>query len=75
LLTEEEKAGFEAMTNEERQEYMETKMEENKVKLEKKEAVLDKLLNLQTLTAEEELIRQEIIKERTERKTEFKLVR
>ncbi|MDR2411605.1 MAG: hypothetical protein LBD88_03340 [Candidatus Peribacteria bacterium] len=59
------------MTSEERQEYMKTKMEETKAKLEKKEAVLDKLLNLQALTAEEELIRQEIVKERAERKAKL----
>jgi hypothetical protein len=33
------------------------------------------LLNLQTLTAEEELIRQEIIKERTERNAWFKRIK
>jgi hypothetical protein len=67
FLADEERVSFEAMTGEERQEYMKTKMEEFRVESEKKEAVVDKLLNLQTLTAEEELIRQEIIKERTER--------
>jgi hypothetical protein len=65
------KANFTTLTEEEK-EARKASIEEQKVKFQAKEAVIDKLLNLQTLTAEEELIRQEIVKERAEKTTRFK---
>lgn len=68
ILTEEQIAEFEAMTTEEKQAYMQTLREEMRAKQESHETVIDKLLAGETLTSEEEIIRQEIIKERANRK-------
>lgn len=70
-LTDAEKTALESMTDTEKQEFFEKKREEQKAKMEAHENVIDKLLAWLTLTAEEETIKQEIIKERAERKTKI----
>jgi hypothetical protein len=67
LETQEEKDAFLEAKNAEAK----TKLEEQRAKSKAQEDVIDKLLNLQTLTTEEELVRQEIVKEREERKAKF----
>jgi len=69
-LTDEEKNKLASMTQEEKQTFFETKMEENSKKMELRETVIDKLLSGASLTADEEKIRQDIIKERADRKAE-----
>lgn len=69
-LTDAEKTALESMTDTEKQTFFETKRTEQKVKMEAHENVIDKLLAWSTLTSEEETLRQEIIKERAERKLE-----
>lgn len=70
-LTDEEKTALESMTSEERQTFMETKRTEQEAKRESHETVIDKLLAWTSLTSDEETIRQEIIKQRAERKVEM----
>ncbi|MDR1987516.1 MAG: hypothetical protein LBQ24_01815 [Candidatus Peribacteria bacterium] len=67
METQEEKDAFLEAKNAEAK----TKLEEQRAKSKAQEDVIDKLLNLQTLTTEEELVRQEIVKEREERKAKF----
>lgn len=67
-LTTEEKSALENMTNDEKKAFFEKKREEQKVLMESRENVIDKLLAGEILSAEEELIRVNIIKERAERK-------
>lgn len=67
-LTTEEKTALESMTNEEKKVFFEAKRAEMQAKKESHESVIDKLLAWEKLTADEELIRAEIIKERAERK-------
>lgn len=67
-LTEAEKTALDAMTETEKAEFFQKKQSEHKAKKEAKEAVLDKILAGQSLTADEEIIRQEIIADRAEKK-------
>lgn len=67
-LTTEEKSALESMTNDEKKAFFETKKAENDAKRTAHENVIDKLLSWEKLTAEEEVVRTEIIKERAERK-------
>ena len=69
-LTDTERATIENMTDDEIKAYIDWKMNEMKVKREKEEAVIDKLLAWEVLTNGEEAIRQEMIKDRAERKKE-----
>lgn len=68
-LTDEEKTSLESMTDEQKQAFFEAKREAEKLKREAKESVIDKLLVWETLTADEEVVKAEIIKERAEQKT------
>jgi len=70
-LTDEEKTQLQSMTQEERQQFFETKRQENIQTREAHEAVIDALLAGKTLTPEQETIRAEIIKQRAERKTQI----
>lgn len=76
-LTDEEKTQVESMTTEEKTAFFESKKAERDAEREAKqlerkahEAVIDKLLAWETLTADEEVIRSEIITKRAERKAE-----
>lgn len=70
-ISEEEKTMIQSMTNEEKQVYFEEKREESIAEMKAKETVIDKLLAWTTLTDEEEIIRQEIISQREERKSQM----
>ncbi len=70
-LTDAEKTALKTMTNAEKQTFFETKMTTQKAKMEAYENVIDKLLAWVTLTSEEEAIKQEIIKQRAERKAKM----
>jgi len=59
-LTDEEKLALESMTDEEKQAFFETKKAEKVAQKEAKKAVIDKLVAGETLSAEEEVLRQEI---------------
>lgn len=59
------------MTTEEKKAFFEAKKLEQKAKRDAREGVIDKLLAWEVLTANEELIRAEIIKERANRKTKM----
>lgn len=67
-LTDEEKTALKSMTDEEKQAFFETKRAEQKAKMESRESVIDKLLAWETLTSDEEVVRQEIITQRAEEK-------
>mgnify|MGYP002350949313 CR=1 FL=1 len=67
-LTDEEKTALESMTDEEKKAFFEEKRTEAETKRESRENVIDKLLAWETLTTDEETVRQEIITERAERK-------
>ena len=76
FLTDEDKEAFEAMSETERKEYFEDKAQEQRLKMESHENVIDKLLLWETLSSQEEVIRQELIQLRSERKgkvIEFKM--
>nr|MDD3720668.1 hypothetical protein [Candidatus Gracilibacteria bacterium] len=70
-LTDAEKTALQSMTAEQKKAFFENKMTTEKAKRDAKETVIDKLLAGQSLTADEETIRQEIIKERADRKTQM----
>lgn len=70
-LTDEEKTAIEAMSDEERNEYFESKKSEREALKNAKENVIDKLLAWDTLTSDEELIRAELIETRAEKKAEM----
>ncbi|MFA5917150.1 MAG: hypothetical protein WC850_02840 [Candidatus Gracilibacteria bacterium] len=70
-LTDAEKTALTTMTDSEKQTFFETKMTEQKAKMITHENVIDKLLAGQTLTPSEETTKQEIIKERADRKIEM----
>jgi hypothetical protein len=63
-LTTEEKTAFEAMSDTEKQTFLEKKHTEMEAKRTAHETVIEKLLAGTTLTASEETLRQEIITER-----------
>ena len=67
-LTDAEKTSLESMTDAQKQAFYETKRLAAEVKMEARETVIDKLLAGTSLTASEEITRQEIIKERAEHK-------
>lgn len=69
-LTTEEKTALESMTNDEKKAFFDAKKVELTAKRDAREGVIDKLLAWQTLTADEEVVRAEIIKERADRKAE-----
>lgn len=74
-LTTEEKNALASMTESQKREFFEKKRAEKKAKRTAQENIIDKLLAGETLTAEEEKIRQEIISERkvhAEKKAEMK---
>ena len=71
LLTTEEKTSLESMTNEEKKAFFEARKFEKKAKRDSREGVIDKLLAWEVLTADEEVVRAEIIKERADRKDEM----
>ncbi len=66
-LTTQEKTALETMTQSERQTFFQEKISENEEKRELHEKVLDKVLNWETLTAEEKTILEEIKSQRSER--------
>lgn len=68
FLTDEEKVALESMTDDEKKVFLETKKEEIKQLRDSEESVIDKLLAGETLTQEEDVIRNELIKKRAERK-------
>ncbi|MDD3144589.1 MAG: hypothetical protein PHV23_00600 [Candidatus Gracilibacteria bacterium] len=70
-LTTEEKTALQSMTTEEKKAFFEAKKAEQIAKRDAREGVIDKLLAGQTLTADEEVVRAEIIKERADRKAEM----
>lgn len=70
-LTEEEKTALESMTDDEKKAFFDTKKAEMQVKRQSHEAVIDKLLAWEKLTADEEAVRAEIIKHRAEMKTKM----
>ncbi len=70
-LTTEEKTSLESMTNEEKKAFFEARKFEKKAKRDSREGVIDKLLAWEVLTADEEVVRAEIIKERADRKDEM----
>lgn len=67
-LSTEEKTKIETMTQEERQTYFETKKAEMEARMDSHEAVIDKLLNGETLTADEKKLVEEIKAQRAEHK-------
>jgi Spy/CpxP family protein refolding chaperone len=67
-LTDAEKTSLASMTDEQKKAFYETKRVAAEAKMEARETVIDKLLAGTSLTASEETIRQELIKERAEHK-------
>lgn len=67
-LTDEEKTQLESMTDEQKQAFFEAKRQEQEVKMEAREVVIDKLLNGETLTDEQKVIVEEIKAQRAEHK-------
>jgi len=74
-LSEEEQEVFQNMSDEEKEAFLNTKREEQRAEAQARqeenqvrENVIDKLLAWESLTTEEEILRQEIITERAERK-------
>ncbi|MDD2870706.1 MAG: hypothetical protein PHS49_01845 [Candidatus Gracilibacteria bacterium] len=77
-LTDDEKTEFASMSDVEKKSFFDKKreeqivlMEKNKVDRELREGVIDALLAGKSLTSEQEILRNEIIKERAERKTKM----
>jgi hypothetical protein len=60
-LTDEEKTALESMSDEEKQAFFDAKKEEMKIKKEAHKSVIDKLINGESLTAEQEAIRLEML--------------
>lgn len=69
-LTDTEKTQLASMTKEEKQVFIETKRAEMESKMEQRESIIDKIFAWETLTADEQIIKAEIIKNRAERKTQ-----
>ncbi|MDD3302375.1 MAG: hypothetical protein PHN31_02385 [Candidatus Gracilibacteria bacterium] len=67
-LTDAEKTALQSMTDDEKKIFFEQKITEAEAKMIAEDNVIDKLLAGQTLTSDEETVRQEIIKERADRK-------
>lgn len=70
-LTDEEKTALESMSDDEKKQFFETKMQEAKAEKEVKEAVIDALLEGKTLTSEQEVLRAQIIQERADMKAKM----
>lgn len=66
-LTDEEKTALESMTDDEKKAFFETKKEEMKAQKEAGKTVIDKLINGESLTADEEAMRLEMIAKMTEK--------
>jgi hypothetical protein len=76
-LTDEDKTSLESMTDEEKKAFFEAKSTERKAEMENKkaereshEAIIDKLINGEELSADEKVILEEIKIKRAERKAE-----
>lgn len=67
-LTDAEKTSLESMTQVEKKAFFEQKMQAQKLEMDAKDNVIDKLLAWETLTSDEQAIKQTIIKDRAERK-------
>lgn len=67
-LTDEEKTKLQSMTDSEKQAFFEQKRTETESKIEAREAVMDKLLNWETLTDSDKVIVEEIKTQRAEAK-------
>jgi len=77
-LTYAEKTALQSMTDTEKKSFFEQKRTEAEAKMTAEDNVIDKLLAWQTLTSDEETVRQEIIKERADikvKKTEMDSMR
>ena len=61
MLTDEEKEKIANMTDAEKKEYFEAKRTEQRTKMESYDNVMDKVLNWETLTSEEEVVKKELI--------------
>ena len=70
-LTAEEKTSLESMSNEEKKAFFESKMTQQKAKMEYKENVIDKVLAWENLTTDEQTIKAEIIAQRADRKVKM----
>jgi hypothetical protein len=70
-ISDEQKIEIENMSNDEKRAFFQEKKTEMKAEREVKEAVIDKLLSGNSLSAEEKILRQEIISERAERKAKM----
>jgi len=68
LTTEEQKA-LETMTDAQKKEFFDKKRAEAKVQMEARENVMNKILSWETLTSDEQKIKDEIVKQRAEIKT------
>lgn len=68
-LTDEEKENLETLTDEEKEAFFEAKRQEQEVKMDEREAVIDKLLNGETLSDAQKVIVEEIKAQRAEHKT------
>lgn len=69
-LTDEEKTQLSTMTNQQKQDFFKAKRTEQIKQKQAEDIVIDKLLAGQTLTSDEETIRQTIIKDRANRKAQ-----
>jgi len=67
-ISDEDKTLIESMSDDEKKSYFESKKEEAKIEIELKESVIDNLLAGNTLTAEQEEVRAEMVTERAEQK-------
>lgn len=67
-LTDEEKTTLESLSDEEKQAFFEKKREEQEAKMESREAVIDKLLNAESLSDADKVIVEEIKVQRAEHK-------
>ncbi len=69
-LTDDEKKSLESMTDAQKKEFFQKKMDEQKAKMDARDAVLDKLLNGESLSDADKVIVSEIKAERAKMKAE-----
>lgn len=69
-LTDAEKVSLKSMTSTQRKDFLKQKEVDSKAKRVIKESITDKLLSWQVLTPDEEIVRQEMIKNRADMKAE-----
>ena len=69
-LTDDEKKSLESMTDTQKKEFFQKKMDEQKAKMDARDAVLDKLLNGESLSDADKVIVSEIKAERAKMKAE-----